>query len=142
MNRADHFARQICHLLDRGLDELDPDVIEQLRAARWRALERQPLRARAPAFAISNGDGAAIGGGGHFLRTLLALCVLLAGIVLAYHWNGFEQADANATIDAALLADDLNAAIDAALLADDLPPKAYLDPGFRPWLSHYAQFAR
>lgn len=129
MNRADHFSRQICHLLDRGLDDLDPDVVAQLRAARWRALERQPVRARAPAFAIAGGDGTARIGGGHFLRTLLALCVLLAGIVLAYHWNGFEQAGANE-------------AIDAALLADDLPPKAYLDPGFRTWLSHYAQSAR
>jgi len=129
MNRADHFSRQICHWLDRGLDDLDPDVAERLRVARWRALERQPVRACAPVFAIAGGDGTARSGGGHFLRTLLALCVLLVGIVLAYHWNGFKQAGANEVID-------------AALLADDLPPKAYLDPGFRTWLSHYAQSAR
>jgi len=129
MSREEQFARRLCHLLDRGTDLLDPVVTERLRAARWRALERQPARAHAPAFAIVGAGGTASLGRRRPLRMLLLLLALVLVSVAAYHWNGFEQA-AN------------HEAIDTALLADDLPPKAYLDPGFRTWLSHYAQHSR
>ncbi len=129
MSREEQFARRICHLLDRGVDTLDPAVAERLRAARWRALESRSVRAGAPDFAIVGAGGTASIGGGRPLRMVLLLLALVLVSVAAYHWNGFEQA-AN------------HEAIDTALLADDLPPRAYLDPGFRTWLSHYAQHSR
>jgi len=130
MSREEHFARQICHLLDRSADDLDATVAERLRAARCRAIELRPARAHAPALSIVGAGGTAGGlSGGHPLRSLLVALALLLGMGVAYYWNGFDQAD-------------INEEVDIALLSDDLPPKAYLDPGFQAWLSHYAQSAR
>jgi hypothetical protein len=130
MSREEHFARQICHLLDHGVDDIAPAVAERLRAARWRAIEHQPARTHAHALSIVGAGGAADSlGGGHPLRSLLVALALLLGMGVAYYWNGFDQAN-------------INEEVDIALLSDDLPPKAYLDPGFQTWLSHYAQSAR
>lgn len=130
MNHEERFARQLCRVLDRGAQTLDPAVGERPRAARERALA--PRAATAENVEILGAGGAALrlGGNGdrHPLRSLLAALALLLGVGLAYYWNAFEQAGENEEID-------------SALLADDLPPKAYLDPGFQAWLSHYAQSA-
>jgi hypothetical protein len=122
MSREEQFARQICRVLDRGTQELDPGIAERLRATRERALQRQHFTAAAPAI-VGAGGTAVLGGDDekHPLRTLLAILALLLGVSLAYYWNGFSQASENE-------------AIDSALLADDLPPKAYLDRGFQAWL--------
>lgn len=130
MSREEQFARQICRVLDRGTEELDHGIAERLRAARERALQHQHVAALGTAIvgaggtALLSGDDAR-----HPLRTAFAILALLLGVSLSYYWNGFDQVDQNETID-------------SALLADDLPPKAYLDPGFQAWLSHYAQSAR
>jgi hypothetical protein len=122
MSREEQFARQICRVLDRGTQELDPGIAERLRATRERALQRQHFVIAAPA--IVGAGGTAILGGDdekHPLRTLFAILALLLGVSMAYYWNGFSQASENE-------------AIDSALLADDLPPNAYLDRGFQAWL--------
>ncbi|MCX8086674.1 MAG: DUF3619 family protein [Rhodocyclaceae bacterium] len=132
MNREELFARRICEWLDESARQLPPDIAERLRAARERALAYQPLPAELP-LKVGAG-GTAVLGHGHEAddeqanpwRTLLAIVALLIGMAFSYYWNGFDAAD-------------LNEEIDSALLADDLSPKAYLDPGFQAWLSHYAQ---
>lgn len=130
MSREEHFARQLCHMLDRSANDIDPAIAERLRAARWRAVERQPIHAHASELSIVGAGGTAVRhGDGHPFRTLIALLALVLGMGVAYYWNGFDQAG-------------INEEVDIALLADDLPPKAYLDPGFQAWLSHYAQSAR
>jgi len=130
MSREERFARRLCRVLDRSTDDLAPDIVERLRASRCRAVAAQAVPAHAPLRVKVGADGtAAVGGIPHPLRTLFAICALLFGIALAYYWNAFEQVEAAQEID-------------LALLADELPPKAYLDPGFQAWLSHYAQLAR
>jgi hypothetical protein len=132
MNPEQQFARQVCRLLDQGTDRLDPLVQERLRAAREQALACLPVGAAAPSI-VGAGGTARLGshedGHRHPWRALLVILMLILGMVIAWHWNSFAQAD-------------INEEIDSALLADELPPKAYLDPGFQAWLSHYAQSAR
>lgn len=135
MSPEELFARRICRVLDEGTQELGPSVTERLRAARERALVRQPVEAHEHQI-VGAGGAARLGRLGHHgdehghpWRTLLAILMLVIGMSVAYYWNSFAQADENEQID-------------SALLADELPPKAYLDPGFQAWLSHYAQSAR
>jgi hypothetical protein len=129
-DREEQFARQICRVLDRGTKELDHGITERLRATRERAMQHQHGAALSPAI-VGAGGTALLGGDNekHPLRTLLLILAIIIGMAVSYYWNSFEQVDQNETID-------------SALLADDLPPKAYLDPGFQAWLSHYAQSAR
>ena len=128
MSREKHeaqFARQICRVLDQGTRTLDASIAERLRAARERALLRQPVAVEA--FAIVGAGGTAHLGGDTFhpLRTLLALLALILGVSVTYYWNGFSSASENEEID-------------SALLADDLPPNAYLDRGFQAWLEKHS----
>lgn len=122
MSREEQFARQICHMLDRGTEDLDHGIAERLRAARERALQHQHVAVLNPAI-VGAGGTALLGSDDekHPLRTALAILALLMGVSLSYYWNGFSQASENE-------------AIDSALLADDLPPNAYLDKGFQAWL--------
>jgi Protein of unknown function (DUF3619) len=128
MNPEEYLARQICRTLDRGTLEIDPVINERLRAARERALARRIVAAGNVEILGAGGAALRLGGNDerHPVRSLFAILALLLGVSLAYYWNAFEQAGENEEID-------------SALLADDLPPKAYLDPGFQAWLSHYAQ---
>lgn len=133
MSHEEKFARRFCALLDQGNMAIDPVIVERLRAARVRALARQyRVPAGNEAQIVGAGGTARLGrgpdAGGHPWRMLLVTLTLLLGMSVAYYWNGFEQARENEEID-------------SALLADDLPPKAYLDPGFQAWLSHYAHSA-
>jgi hypothetical protein len=123
MSREEHFARQLCRVLDDGTQQLAPDIAERLRAARERAV-LQPRAVLATSVKVGSGGTAVLGGDGderHPLRMALAILALLIGVSLAYVWNGFDQASENEEID-------------SALLADDLPPNAYLDKGFQAWL--------
>ncbi|MDX9995818.1 MAG: DUF3619 family protein [Rhodocyclaceae bacterium] len=131
MSPEEQFARRFCDLLDQEGMSLEPLIAERLRAARVRALDRQHVALAGEAPIVGAGGTAILGRGhgGHPWRNLLVILSLLLGMGIAYYWNGFEQADENEEID-------------SALLADDLPPKAYLDPGFQAWLSHYAHSAR
>lgn len=136
MSPEEQFARQICRMLDEGNQNLAPGVTERLRAARERALARQPVEVVETHQIVGAGGTAHLGHfgrhgdeHGHPWRTLLAIIMLVIGMSVAYYWNSFAEADENEEID-------------SALLADELSPKAYLDPGFQAWLSHYAQSAR
>jgi len=122
MSREEQFARQICHVLDRGTEGLDHGITERLRAARERAVQHQHVVILSPSI-VGVGGTALLGSDDekHPLRTALVILALLLGVGLSYYWNGFIQADENE-------------AIDSALLADDLPPNAYLDKGFQAWL--------
>lgn len=129
MSPEEQFARRLCALLDRQGMSLDPLIVERLRAARVRALDRQRVALAGEAPIVGAGGTAVVFRGAHPWRNLLAILSFLLCMGGAYIWNGFEQAESNVEID-------------SALLADDLPPKAYLDPGFQAWLSHYAHFAQ
>lgn len=123
MNIEQHFAQQICQVLDQGTAVLDGSITERLRAARERALAHQHVLASESQIVGAGGTALLHGHEDeqHPIRMLFAILALLLGFSLAYYWNGFSQADENE-------------AIDSALLADDLPPNAYLDRGFQAWI--------
>ena len=123
------FARKLCRTLDEGTRSLDDGIAERLRAARERALQRQPVPVRATSI-VDAGGTLSLGGSDerHPMRTALVILALLLGVVTAYYWNGFDQATENEEVD-------------SALLADDLPPNAYLDKGFQAWLDKHSPAA-
>ena len=122
------FASKIRQALNEGSrlqGERGARIVERLRAARERALERR-RSAHEPATAWARGtEGAVIGGfggaGGFSLRLALAAALLVAGLVAIYSGQLDQRA---AEVEE----------LDALLLADDLPIDAYLDRGFETWL--------
>jgi hypothetical protein len=122
------FANKIRQALNEGSrlqGERGARIVERLRAARERALERRKL-AQEPALAWMRGaDGAVIGGfggtGDFSLRLALATALLVAGLVAIYSGQLDQRA---AEVEE----------LDALLLSDDLPIDAYLDRGVETWL--------
>lgn len=118
------FAYKVRRILDEGTGQLDRKILNGLHQARQNALAHHRVAVGGLHFA----------GVGHFAttrlpmyaRTAVAAFALLAGVVLTYYWNSFEQAAENAEID-------------SALLSDELPPAAYLDKGFQAWLERSPQ---
>ena len=117
--------------LSRGCETLPHDIVERLRFARERALAAVPQRQiaivaiSATAVLGSAGRSAVLGGGppSIWLRmaSVLPLAALVAGLVFIQRHYDWQQIEAAAEVD-------------SALLADDLPPAAYRDPGFLEYL--------
>jgi hypothetical protein len=118
------FSGKVRRILDQGAYTLDRDITDRLYGIRKKALSRQRVAV----------GGLGLAGLGHFAtfklpvyaRTAVAAFALMAGVVLTYYWNTFEQAAENAEVD-------------SALLSDELPPAAYLDKGFQAWLERSSQ---
>jgi hypothetical protein len=127
MNSEEQFARQVCRVLDRGTGSIGFAITERLRAARERACALQPNAIVATQI-VGAGGTAQLNHGdeSHPWLMLLAVLALIIGMSISYYWNSYDQASELEEID-------------SELLAGDLPPKAYLDPGFQAWISHYAQ---
>jgi hypothetical protein len=123
MSPEEQFSRHVCRVLDRGTRELDPMIVERLRATRERALAHQSSAVEATTILGAGSTAIQLGGDdqNHPLRTFFLILALLLGVGIAYYWNGFDQATEYEEID-------------SALLADELPPNAYLDRGFQAWL--------
>lgn len=100
--------------LDQGAAQLPDATLERLRHARRQALARQERNATHPTHP-------------GWLRPALATLALAAGIGLMTVYMQDQQ-----EISAM-------AALDADLLIDDLPPKAFIDPGFRAWLEEASE---
>lgn len=121
---TDRLARQVAAQLDQGLRELPHDISERLRAARTRAVaaRRQPVAVLATGARVQKGT-LVLEGGPDKLRfwgwmgSLLPLIALFLGLFVIYSFQNDWRADELATVD-------------AALLTDELPPTAYTDPGF------------
>jgi Protein of unknown function (DUF3619) len=117
--------------LSQGCETLPHDITERLRFARERALAVVPQRQAAAvmrgttAVLGSAGRSAVLGGGPPSiwlrLASVLPLALLVAGLVLIQRHYDWQQIEAAAEVD-------------SALLADDLPPAAYRDPGFLEYL--------
>jgi hypothetical protein len=120
----DSFGRAIARWLAHGECELSPDVSERLRAARLRAVacrkaaseQARPLFAW-PDFVLS------LGRSQRWLRigSIAPLVALIAGLFLIK-----GDLDDRAA--------QLEAQVDVQLLTDVLPPRAYIDAGFREFL--------
>jgi hypothetical protein len=117
--------------LSRGCETLPHDISERLRFARERALASVPQRQHASSAVAglsvlgTSGRSAVLGGGPPSiwlrLASVLPLAMLVAGLVLIQRHYDWQQIEAAAEVD-------------SALLADDLPPAAYRDPGFLEYL--------
>jgi hypothetical protein len=117
--------------LSRGCEALPHDITERLRFARERALAVMPQRRTAPLARAAQsvlgaaGRSAVLGGGPPSiwlrLASVLPLAMLVAGLVFIQRHHDWQQIEAAAEVD-------------SALLADDLPPAAYRDPGFLEYL--------
>ena len=127
----DNFAKKLTGYLDAGAAELKAGTVYRLQKARAAAMERlaQPAGVRtsesrlAHAFAGSGESGT---GGGRGLLTSVRLWLGIAIIVAAafgyQQWQAYQQVN------------DL-VELDAQILSSDLPIDAYLDQGFRNWLT-------
>jgi hypothetical protein len=114
------FAFRVRQHLNRGLQELAPEITNRLAASRELALAAQRQRESVSALAT-------------------------AGSFLQHHWDGlrFKQALTSVALFVCVvfstfwLADQRITelgAIDSALLADELPIGAFTDKGFHAWL--------
>ena len=118
---------QIQNILNQDL-RLPSHAVEQLRAARERALERQKTSGLAN---VNRGGGAGILGGipaFHSLlpKVVLPLVILVIGLLAINTW---QQTQTVQEIEE----------IDAAVLTGELPIDAYLDKGFDAWLKRSSQ---
>jgi len=125
-------ALLIAARLNTSSEALPHDITERLRFARERALALALQQRRAASVAAVSvyvgkaGSAALLGRQPSMwwrLASALPLAMLVAGLVLIQHHHDFEQINAAAEID-------------SALLADALPPAAYRDPGFSEFLRH------
>jgi len=120
-------ALRIAGALTQRGDTLPHDIVERLRVARVRAVDRaRELRklSAAPAYqAQGRGTLAMSGPPSWWLRvaSFAPLALLLVGLLFIQRSYVDQQVRAAAEID-------------AAILTDDLPPQAYSDPGFAEFL--------
>lgn len=118
----DRFGLGVAAWLSAGTEELPHDVSERLRIARMQALSRRKQsRPLASASVVSSAGTATLGDENHYwwgwLASAVPLLLLVIGLVAI---DGIQQDNFAREV----------ATVDAALLVDDLPPAAYADPGF------------
>lgn len=120
-----YFAERVRQHLNRSLQDIGPEPLARLRAARAEALRRQKAPATSPVLA----------GVGHFfqfhterlhLRHLLAIMSLALAAAFYAHWQA-EQVVA-----------DLEET-DSALLTGDAPVEVFADKGFAAWLKESSE---
>lgn len=132
--RIARFGLRVGARLSEQSEQLPADISERLRFAREQAMQKaRAARARAPEAAtevtLNGGTTMALRGGpaGNSsprwlkLASLTPLLLLLAGLLLIQHSQWYQQIQAAAEVD-------------TALLSKPLPPAAYNDPGFREYL--------
>lgn len=111
--------------LEIDVRHLESRICRRLKESRFMALDRQRQSVSGLALAGNVGEFG-VGSLASQIRTASAIAALILGMVGTYYWNTYEDADENA-------------AIDSALLADDLPVDAYSDQGFHAWLNTSSQ---
>lgn len=120
MTNEREFAQRLCRHLDRSAEGIAADTARRLQEARLNALAHAGEgRLRA---GLAGGGLVSIGEFVSAIRASAAVMVLAAAAAGFSYWNSLEQASELAEVD-------------TALLADELPINAYLDQGFRQWLT-------
>lgn len=124
----ERFALRIAARLTDASEVVGHDITERLRYARVQALaRRKPAPAPATPLLLGTGPAATLGsvdeGWSWWSRigAAVPLLALVAGLVL------INSAQNERVVQEV-------ASVDAALLTDDLPPAAYADPGFSQFL--------
>ncbi len=124
------FAYKVRHALNEKIDLLPENVVEKLASSRNFALSRKkahsPLRVFVRQHALAGYVGDFFSHPSTYwlsrMATLATLAVLVTGLMGIYQAE--EQHQINETAN-----------MDVAVLSDELPPNAYLDPGFKNFLS-------
>ncbi|MBB4843519.1 hypothetical protein HNP55_002042 [Paucibacter oligotrophus] len=135
--RMTRFGLRVAADLSERNETLPHDISERLRFAREQALLRAktaraaqvqlapstPVLQTGATLALGGGQGGSEGSP-RWLKfaSLLPLLMLVLGLFLIQHTQWYQQINASAEID-------------TALLSDHLPPSAYSDPGFSEFLS-------
>ncbi len=119
-NQFDAQGKQIAGLLDEHANRLSMRTLKQLENGRERALK---AHARQVSGAGVNRDGTLSGmfswaGHHRVMTTGLLLGAIIAGFVMMQSFNRNTEAS------------------DAFLLGSDLPPEAFVDRGFEPYLNN------
>jgi len=132
--RMARFGLAVAGSLSEQSEDLPHSVTERLRFAREQAMERARASrrvqtapvAQAAIGVVRSGNSLALTGTGagrwFKLASVMPVLLLVAGLLLIQHSQWYEQVQASAEID-------------TALLSDKLPPNAYSDPGFSEYLS-------
>lgn len=129
MNAKDlNFAYQVKHALDQSLDDFPSATAGRLAAARKLALARkkpEPLLQRVNRLALAGGFGGQLQQPLSRLGWLGIAAPLVAGTMLFIGLYQFEREQH--------LAEQVE--IDLAVLSDNLPVSAYVDRGFKAYLT-------
>jgi hypothetical protein len=139
MNTDDlNFAYKVRHALNEKLDDLPASTTDRLAAARMAAMARK--KAHVPVVVAQTakaGRGSVLGDtiAGFFsgqMSWMGRLSVAVPLVALVFGMAGIYHAEEKQRID------DL-AEMDAAVLSDELPLSAYLDHGFKAYLTKREQ---
>ena len=115
-------ALKVVHYLNRGLDEMRPDLRRHLQAARADALARRREPQPVPGLAWAGHAGAFFRRGRFTLVHYIAVAALLATSATGVtYWQTINNSDEDTEVD-------------VSLLTGELPINAYLDGGFEAWL--------
>jgi hypothetical protein len=127
----DNFSRKLAGYLDQGTADLKAGTVYRLQNARAAAVARlaDPVGVHASESRLAHafaGTGAQGPSGGRNLLTSARLWLGIGIIVAAafgyQQWQAYQQV--NEIVE-----------LDAQILSSDLPIDAYLDQGFRNWLT-------
>lgn len=133
----DAFGQRVAKRLNKGIDEVHPDISARLRFAREQALlaRRGPAMEVAPAVhqvVVSNALALA-GGGQHHERDsgnlgkMRGFFIMFVFVAMLAAFFSLEQSISH-ELEQELVE------LDTQLLVDALPPSAYTDPGFTQYL--------
>lgn len=123
------FAYKVRHALNEKLDDLPPNITENLASSRKTAISRKkkdsPLRVFVRQNAFAGHVGTFFSDPAYYwmsrVGTLIVAAALVGGLMGMFH------AEKQRNLREA-------AEIDIAVVSDELPPSAYLDNGFRAYL--------
>ena len=121
----DRYGLKVAARLSAGTNDLPHDISERLRASRYQALAKRKIqKTQTASSVVSSGGSAALtygdNDGLNFWSSIASALPLIALVIGLFTISAIQDEDVAHEI----------ATVDTALLTDDLPPAAYADPGF------------
>ena len=138
---CDAFGQRIVARLNKGLDEVHPDISQRLAWARQQAIAKSAalgrtapakatgVRGQSTVLAYAGQSGTGNGNGGDQEWHWAARMAFTGAMLLAFG-AALVSIEQNAQMNRAREV----AEVDTDILTDDLPPSAYVDPGFSQYL--------
>ena len=120
-------AKKLTTYLGKSIADLKPGIAYRLQLARQKALAHVSEPRRVGEFALAGSGSGTLTPRRHFLadaRIWIGVLLLVGGALYYQYWQSMQQVREIAETD-------------AAILSSELPIEAYLDRGFRNWLTTY-----